>query len=58
VRRAVGLLSPARQELLTRRFGLDGGRPATLEALAAGKTKEAARQRVKKSLRYLGALLA
>jgi DNA-directed RNA polymerase sigma subunit (sigma70/sigma32) len=58
VRRALKTLPPERQELLARRFGLDGGEPATLEALAAGRTKEAARKWVEKSLRHLGDLLA
>jgi RNA polymerase sigma factor (sigma-70 family) len=59
VRQALRRLSPARRELLVRRFGLDGGEPATVKGLgeAAGVTNQRIDQRVQRALFYLGNLL-
>jgi len=52
---AIRLLNPRQQRVLTERFGLDGGRPKTLEEVGAslGITRERVRQLETRALREL-----
>ena len=53
VRAAVAALAARDRELVTRRFGLDGGRPAKLKALRGGLSVQRAQQRVAAALSKL-----
>ena len=60
VRQVIGELSPRDQFIIERRFGLQDGRPQTLEAIAQtlGITREAVRLRIDRTLKKLSWKLA